>query len=310
MCRSYLFTLWLVTGLIRTSAALEQVHILPPDDVSIVGQDKTERAVYEDTLSDIARRHGLGFNEIVNANPKINAWTPGAGTNVILPNRRILPDTPREGLVLNLPEMRLYYYPKPEKEETPVVITYPVSIGRMDWNTPLGLTTIVSKIKNPTWTPPESIRREHAAEGDILPAVVPAGPDNPLGLFALRLGKAGYLIHGTDKPWGIGMRVTHGCMRLYPEDIEALFNKVPVGTPVRLINQPFKAGWLAGILYLQVFPPLEEDVEKLDAENALINILTKAVAGLPKGSYQINGEAVRQAKTEQKGLLIAVGREL
>ncbi|CAK0759757.1 L,D-transpeptidase ErfK/SrfK [Gammaproteobacteria bacterium] len=284
-------------------------YLLPPDDVSIVGQDEIEQAVYKDTLSDIARRHSLGFNEITKANPDISPWLPGAGTKVVLPKRRILPDTPREGIVLNLPEMRIYYYPKPKDNETPVVITYPVSIGRMDWKTPLGLTSVVAKIKNPTWTPPETIKREHAAEGDILPDVVPAGENNPLGLYALRLGKAGYLIHGTDKPWGIGMRVTHGCMRLYPEDIEVIFQQVSVGTPVRLVNQPFKAGWLAGILYLQVFPPLEEDAERLAEENELTNVLTKAVAGRPKGSYRINGEAILRAKEEQKGLLSEVGRE-
>jgi len=281
-------------------------YILPPEDISVIGQDEVEIATYEDTLSDIARRHSLGFNEIVQANPNVDTWLP-ADKKVILPKRRILPDTPREGIILNLPEMRIYYYPKSKENDVPVVITYPVSIGRVDWKTPLGLTSIVSKVKNPTWTPPETIRREHAAEGDILPDVVPAGENNPLGLYALRLGKAGYLIHGTDKPWGIGMRVTHGCMRLYPEDIEALFNKVPVGTPVRLVNQPFKAAWLAGVLYLQVFPPLEEDEDRLERENELVKLLNKLVEGR---RYKINGNAILRAKTEQSGLLVEVGKEI
>ncbi|CAK0751039.1 putative L,D-transpeptidase YbiS [Gammaproteobacteria bacterium] len=285
-------------------------YVLPPDDVGVVGQIETVQTVYEDTLADIARRYSLGFEEITKANPKVDAWVPGVGTTVVLPKRHILPDTPREGIVLNLPEMRSYFYPKPKKGEPPVVLTYPVSIGRLDWKTPLGLTSVVAKITNPTWTPPETIKREHAAEGDILPDVVPAGPENPLGLYALRLGTTGYLIHGTDKPWGIGMRVTHGCMRLYPEDIELLFKEVPVGTVVRLINQPFKAGWLAGTLYLQVYSPLEEDQETLVEENAVIKLLSKVLEGRPKGSYRMDGEAIRRAVTEQRGVPTPVGIEL
>ncbi|CAK0777922.1 L,D-transpeptidase ErfK/SrfK [Gammaproteobacteria bacterium] len=300
---------YLVMGLIPLALAGAS-YILPPDDVGVVGQVEVERTAYEDTLADVARRHSLGFDEITKANPKVDAWIPGADTSVVLPMRHILPDTPRDGMVLNLPEMRLYYYPKPKKGEPPKVITYPISIGRFDWKTPLGITSVVGKITNPTWTPPETIRKEHAAEGDILPNVVPAGEDNPLGLYALRLGTSGYLIHGTDKPWGIGMRVTHGCIRLYPEDIEILFKEVPVGTTVRMINQPFKVGWLAGTLYLQVFTPLEEDLETLVEENVAIKLLEKAVIGRPKGSYRIDGEAIRRAMAEQRGVPTPVGAEL
>jgi len=305
----FLCAIYLMMGFVPLVSAGTS-YPLPPDDVGLVGKVETEQTVYEDTLADIARRHSLGFDEITKANPKIDAWLPGIDTVVVLPTRHIFPDTPREGIVLNMPEMRLYYYPKPKKGETPKVITYPISIGRFDWKTPLGVTSVVGKITNPTWTPPETIRKEHAAEGDILPDVVPAGVDNPLGLYALRLGTSGYLVHGTDKPWGIGMRVTHGCIRLYPEDIEALFKEVPVGTTVRLVNQPFKIGWLAGVLYLQVFTPLEEDKETLIEENVAIKLLTKAVEGRPKGSYRIDGEAVRRAITEQRGVPTPVGMEL
>jgi lipoprotein-anchoring transpeptidase ErfK/SrfK len=173
------------------------------------------------------------------------------GTRVILPTQHILPDTPREGLVLNLPEMRLYYYPKPSTGKPRTVVTFPVSIGRMDWATPLGLTRVTAKVINPVWYPPASIRAEHEQEGQALPPEVAAGPDNPLGQYALQLGRPGYLIHGTDRPYGIGMRATHGCIRLYPEDIQRLFEEVPVGTPVRIVNQPYKAGWYRGVLYLR-----------------------------------------------------------
>ena len=191
---------------------------------------------------------------------------PGEGTYVRLPLRRILPDTPREGIVVNLPEHRLYYYPVARAGEPRVVITYPVSVGKMDWHTPIGLTKVVAKIKDPPWYPPESVRAEHAQRGDPLPKVIPAGPDNPLGQFAMRLGIPGgaYLIHGTNKPAGVGMQVTHGCMRLYPEDIEALFKMVAVDTPVRIVNQPHKVGIADGRLYVEVHPPL------VDADDSVV----------------------------------------
>ncbi len=215
-------------------------------------------ARYEDTLLDIARRFGMGQIEILLLNPTVDRWLPGQGTRVRLSNYRLLPDAPRQGLVLNLPEYRMYYYPPTKSGKSRLVKTFPNSIGRANWTTPLGLTFIAEKIKNPTWTPPASIRAEHAARGDILPAVWPAGPDNPLGLFAMRLGLPSYLIHGTNKPYGVGMRVSHGCIRMYPEDIEQLFQEIAIGTPVRIVNQPLKVGWFKDSLYIEVHPALAE----------------------------------------------------
>jgi L,D-transpeptidase ErfK/SrfK len=230
-----------------------------PAEGDLVGDYAEVAAAHDDTLSDIARRFGLGYEEVVNANADVDPWLPGAGTVVRLPLRRVLPAAPREGIVVNLPEHRLYYFPPAKNGEPRVVVTYPVSVGKMDWSTPLGLTKIAAKIKDPAWYPPESVRTEHAARGDILPKMVPPGPDNPLGQYAMRLAIPGgsYLIHGTDKPAGVGMQVTHGCMRLYPEDIETLFKMVAVDTPVRLVNQPHKVGWSDGRLYVEVHPPLE-----------------------------------------------------
>jgi L,D-transpeptidase ErfK/SrfK len=230
-----------------------------PADGDLIGAYAEVTAVHADTLIDIARRAGLGYEEVVNANPGVDPWLPGEGTVIRLPLRRVLPDTPHEGIVVNLPEHRLYYYPPAKAGEERVVITYPISIGKMDWATPLGLTHIAAKIKDPPWYPPESVRTEHLAHGDVLPKMVPAGPDNPLGLYAMRLAIPGgaYLIHGTNKPAGVGMQVTHGCMRLYPEDIEDLFRRVAVDTPVRLVNQPHKVGWSGGQLFVEVHPPLE-----------------------------------------------------
>lgn len=241
-----------------------EVYVLPPPDVDLIGEVQVTYAHQEDALIDIARRFSLGFEEIMHANPGVDTWMPGEGTPVVLPTRHILPNAPRDGIVLNLPEMRMYYYPKPAVGEKPVVITYPVSIGRMDWRTPLGQARVVAKQTDPDWRPPASIKAEHAANGDFLPDVVPGGPDNPLGRYAMRLSIPGYLIHSTNKPYGIGMRVTHGCIRMYPEDIERLFPMVSVNTPVYIVNQPIKAGWVAGTLFMESHPPLDE--EKLSQE--------------------------------------------
>ncbi|RMD69799.1 MAG: L,D-transpeptidase [Gammaproteobacteria bacterium] len=234
--------------------ALPALSATYPLEEDVVGEIQTIRARYEDTLPDIARRFDLGYDELVRVNPGVDPWLPGEGTEIVLPTQFVLPRAPREGIVLNLPEMRLYYYPPGGRE----VVTYPVGIGREGWDTPLGKTRIVARVANPSWYPPASIRKEHEAQGDPLPKVVPPGPDNPLGDFALRLGFPGYLIHGTNKPYGIGMRVSHGCIRLYPEDIAELFSRVKVGTPVHIIDQPYKAGWKEGKLYLEAHPPLKE----------------------------------------------------
>lgn len=233
-------------------------YVLPKEH-DMIGEVQRITARHEDTFVKIGRRYGVGYEELKLANPTVDAWLPGEGTEVVVPTRFVLPRAPREGIVVNIAELRLYYFPKDQPEK---VYTYPISIGRMEWGTPLGKTTIVAKAENPSWYPPESIRKEHAERGDILPRVVPPGPDNPLGKHALRLGLPGYLIHGTNRPSGVGMRVTHGCIRMFPEDIEALFKMVPIGTPVRIVNQPFKLGWSEnGALTLEVHPPLEEEAE-------------------------------------------------
>lgn len=208
-----------------------------------------------DTLSDIGRHYGLGFNDITIANADLDPWTPPADQTVLLPLSFVLPDAPRKGIVLNLANMRMFYYPK---NQASTVLTYPVGIGRQGWNTPLGQTQIVAKKANPDWTVPESIHREHQALGDPLPKVIHAGPDNPLGSYAMPLGFNGYLIHGTNKPYGIGMQVSHGCVQLYPEDIEVLFSKVDVGTAVRIVHQPYLAAWQEDMLYLEAHHPLEK----------------------------------------------------
>ncbi len=247
-----------ILSLLLSAPVFAATYDLPSEYFDVIGSVTTVQSKYADTLWDIARRTSIGQDQMQRVNPDIDIWLPGEGTSIVVPTHHVLPRAPREGLVLNLPEMRMYYFPPKKAGQPAQVQTYPIGIGRMDWATPLGSTRITQKTKDPSWTPPESIRREHAAKGDPLPRVVPAGPNNPLGRYAMRLGIPGYLIHSTNKPLGVGMRISHGCIRMLPEDIERLFPQLPVGTPVVIINQPVKAGWYGGKLYLEVHPPLEE----------------------------------------------------
>lgn len=411
---------------------------MPSAGDDLIGALRHTKPRHEDTLIDIARRFSVGQDEMVMANQAVDRWLPKAGTDVLIPQEFILPDAPRSGIVVNIPEMRLYYFPiqarpkpvkkiaaapksarpkpcvaapskeegrkgteikgpkpkpsapapsksgkpsaapsskpqgkatsqvKPQKSPAPTVskttvkpkitcqpapvreepkavvaetdafdpapggevITYPVSMGRMDWRTPLGMTRVINKQKDPSWTPPASIKREHAAKGDPLPDVVPPGPDNPLGKYAMRLGVQGYLIHGTDaaKADGIGMRVTHGCMRMYNEDVAKLFPLVPIGAPVYLVNQPVKLGWKNGLLYMEVSQPLDEDVgiqghdpdenvtkAQLDAEDEqrarfLFRVANKAIEKLrEKGDVTVSLDKVRKAVHRPTGIPVVIG---
>jgi len=284
------------------AAAGANEYTLPYPGDSVVGEVKIVSARASDTLPDIARRYKVGYEEIRLANPGVDTWLPGEGTEVAVPVQFVLPDAPHEGIVVNVPEMRLYYFPKTRPGEPQRVFTYPVSVGRGSWETPLVLTKVVRKDKNPAWRPPASIRAEHAANGDPLPKLVPPGPGNPLGDYALRLGVSGYLIHGTNKPYGIGMRVTHGCLRLYPEDINALFHMVSVGIPVRIVNQPVKVGWLDGRLYLEVHPPFgESGSDKPVNLTPLVNAVIEAT-GRPPSKGLIDWDAVYAAARRTTGI--------
>ena len=226
----------------------------------MIGQLAALETVEGDTLPDIARHYGLGFQQIKDANPALDEWLPPPGTRVALPTRFILPDAPRRGIVVNLAAMRLFYFPadRPSWE----VETYPVGIGREGWSTPTGEMKIVDKEAFPVWHVPASVREEHERKGDPLPASVPAGPDNPLGDYAFYLSKPSYLMHGTNKPYGVGLRASHGCLRLYPEDISALFRDVAVKTPLRVVNQPYLVGHAQGVVYLEAHRPFDELNEK------------------------------------------------
>jgi L,D-transpeptidase ErfK/SrfK len=245
--------------------------VLESESQSVVGAPQIVYASEENTLSDLAREYGLGYDEIVAANPDVDPWLPGDRTPVLLPTQYVIPDVPREGIVLNIASKRLFYFPDVMDGQPQTVMTYPIGIGRVGWETPLGETVVVSKATDPKWYVPASVRREHADMGNPLPSVVPPGPDNPLGAYVLKLEMPGYLIHGTNQPYGVGMRVSHGCVRLYPENIELLFSMVETGVPVRIINEPFLLGRRNGELYFEAHQPLEDDeVDPADRLDVLL----------------------------------------
>lgn len=302
-------TILLFYALTASGSVCADTYIQPPDDTDVIGGLQYVRAHENETLLDIARNNDVGQNEIIIANPHVDRWLPKDNPVITLPKRYILPDAKRTGLVLNLPEMRLYYFHKSEYTKIPQVITHPVSVGRMDWETPLGTTKIITKQKDPSWRPPQSLKNEAIAEGEEpLPDVVLPGPDNPLGRYAMRLGIPGYLLHSTNKPYGVGMRVTHGCLRMYPEDIEQLFDDVPVGTPVQIVNQPVKLGWLSGTLYIEIHPVLEESRNNADIDlQTVLNLVNEYTADRP---FKLNGSAVRMAVEKQDGIPVAISRQV
>lgn len=278
---------------------------LPPPSESVVGIVKPVAAQYADTLLDLARKFDVGYEEIRLANPGVDTWLPGEGTRVVIPTRFVLPAAPREGIVINLAEFRLYFYPRPGRGESPVVITFPIGIGREGWRTPQASTRVASKQARPTWVPPASIRAEHAASGIPLPVAVPPGPDNPLGEYVLRLALPSYSIHGTNRPHGVGMEVSHGCIRLYPEDIATLFPLASVGTPVRIIDQPVKAGWRGEVLFVEAHPRSIVDQRPTPAN------LTQVVRSIVRGTSDtraIDWIRVRNAVASMRGIPVAVSR--
>jgi L,D-transpeptidase YcfS len=214
------------------------------------------------SLEEIAKKYNVGFLALMQANPGVDPWVPRPGSILTIPRQALLPDEPRKGIVINLAELRLYYYP-PGKNE---VVIYPIGIGQLDGNTvtPTMKTVVSQKRANPTWTPTANIRARYKAKGIELPAVVPAGPDNPMGHHAIRLAAYGgvYLLHGTNADFGIGMRVSSGCIRLRDNDIKWLFNTLPVGTPVNIINTPIKTSLEPdGRHLVEVHQPLSKRLE-------------------------------------------------
>ena len=271
---------------------------------SVVGEPQLVKVAGDNTLSDLARAYGLGYDEIIAANPGVDPWLPGEGTDVLLPTQYILPAGVTDGVVLNVASKRLFWFPPVGAAEPLVVYTFPIGIGRVGWETPVGTTTVVAKAKDPNWYVPWSVRQEHAAMGDPLPSVVPPGPDNPLGGYVLKLDMPGYLIHGTNQPYGVGMRVSHGCVRLYPENIEYLFPEVAHGTRVTIVNEPYLLGERDGELFFEAHTPLEDD--NVDPDERLTGTLDQFSSAYKVQLPRAAQAHIRTVATEGRGVAVRV----
>lgn len=273
-----------------TPLAWASNYLLPSNGDNIVGVLQFQRISDGETLLDIARRYNVGYNEIVAANPEINPWVPDSRKRVIIPTQFILPPKPWEGVVINLPEMRLYYFPPLTQFSDRRVITMPLSIGKINWSTPTGNFYIKEKIEHPSWTVPESLVTEHGLEHYGNRRIIPPLDDeNPLGAYAILLNEAGYLIHGTNRPYSIGRRVSHGCLRLYPEDIELLFDYIDRKMPVRIINQPYKVGVRNNTIYVETHKLLDEDVNRRGINiTPVVSDIVRHIPGLnvPKDTWR------------------------
>jgi L,D-transpeptidase ErfK/SrfK len=286
------------------------LHIHPEDKIErndffvakeddVIGRLAVIKLEKGDTLPDIVRHFSLGINTVSAANPGTDIWVPEAGERILLPLSFILPDTPRKGIVINLAAMRLFYFKKAGK--LLAVSTYPVGIGTTERPTPMGQMYVKRKKIRPTWYVPASIAEDHREKGDPLPAKVPPGPLNPLGEYALYLSNSGYLVHGTNKPASIGLRATNGCIRLYPEDIERLFENAPVKTPVSIVNQPYLVGQRDGIIYIEAHKPFEESgIAELKRTYAKLRNIEK------KSGHALDWKKVGKVMGEARGFPVPV----
>ncbi len=251
-------TLPITLSLAMSVPILAATFDMPPAGTTLVGQIHKVTPGEDNTLLDIARHYDLGYHEITWANPSVDPWVPDADTPIIIPTQFILPPPPWQGIVVNIPQRRLYYFFS-DSEGVDKVMTLPISIAREGWSTPLGHTTVIAKYRDPAWFVPKSIREEQMREGEIdFPTYFPPGPDNPMGMLAIKIGFDGIFIHGTNRPWGVGMRTSHGCLHLYPEDALTLFPLMKPGIPVRVINNPFMVGVEAGRLLVTHYPTVAE----------------------------------------------------
>ncbi len=301
---------WVVAGTVLIGAmapAYAEVEPAAPEQSSLaypemVGYTRFHTIEAEDTLVDLARQNNLGFTELVAANPGVDPWVPPKGRTIMLPTGHLLPNAPRTGVVLNLVGQRLYYFPPGGGR----VESYPIGTGREAWDTPLGNTKVVRKKRNPAWHVPKSIREEQPE----LPWVVAPGPNNPLGRFAMYLGWPGYLVHGTNNPWGVGRRVSHGCIRMYPEDISRLFPRIPVGTPVTVVSQEVKMARLGGRLLLEIHPSPSQ-TDEIEAKGMFTasdvpELAYRVVSAAGEDVDRIDWEIVRRAARERLGVPVNI----
>ncbi|PAV25520.1 L,D-transpeptidase ErfK/SrfK [Tamilnaduibacter salinus] len=270
----------------------------------LAGSTRTLTTEYEDTFADIGDSHSLGFMELVQANPGVDPWLPGDGTRITLPTRYVLPDSPRQGIVINLAEFRLYYFTEQG------VRTFPVGVGKSQTPSPLTETQVTMNLESPAWYPPASIRAEYRRDGTPLPRMVPPGPDNPLGPFAMKLAADGYLIHGTNKQFGVGMPVSHGCIRMYNDDIASIIYDVSKGTPVRFIDQPVKVGISQGKVWLEVHRS-GESLGASEKDRLWRSVMTEMDKLLGKHpDIEFRRAAVELAIDQAEGVPVMVGEQV
>jgi L,D-transpeptidase ErfK/SrfK len=274
-------------------------------DKPYIGDMIEHKAAYEDTFVHLARKYGLGYVEMRAANPEVDPWVPGAGARLTLPTRHILPDAPKNGIVINLPEMRLYAFVNGDNAPE----TFPIGVGREGLDTPTGTTKVVRKKDGPTWRPTLRMRKEDPS----LPQSIPPGPENPLGTHALYLGWPTYALHGTNRPFGIGRRISSGCIRLYPENITELYNMIPVGTKVTVVNQPLKFAWIDDYLYLEAHPTMKQAIEMEETGRIEFHTMTKAeekkiIRAAGDFASRLRWPAIRTILKERRGYPVAIAR--
>jgi L,D-transpeptidase ErfK/SrfK len=302
---AFKLAIWIITTLsvLHSPVVNALAFTLPSNGDNVVGDVQETIVEPGDDLHSIARRYDVGYYELVEANPTVDPDNVKSWITLTVPTRFILPDTAHTGIVVSLVELRLYYYPP---EQPNLVITYPIGIGRQGWQTPVGETKVIGKKQNPTWVVPPSIMEDSIKNGTPLPSSqVPPGPDNPLGAYALRLALPSYLIHGTNHPEAIGTRSTAGCIRVYPEDIQKLFERVSVGTVVHLVDSPYKVGWSDGKLYLEAHLPLQEQQEKLNKDSTILNNYVTQEA--KKHKIQVDWSKVREVAKTDDGIPHEIG---
>lgn len=273
-------------------------------DDDVVGELSVMKTVYEDTFAGIGNQHSLGYLELVKANPGIDPWLPGEGTQITLPQRYVLPDVERQGIVINLAEYRLYYFHDGQ------VSVYPVGVGTDDNPSPLTDARVTMRLESPAWYPPATVRAEYEARNEYLPRVFPPGPDNPLGSHALLLSEKGYLIHGTNKQFGVGMQVSHGCFRMYNEDIERFIYEVEKGTSVQVVNQPVKIGMKGKEVWLEVHRPHEEYDQ--NSRNRLWRVVSERLEEFrqQRPGLEIQRRAIELALDQADGIPRMIGERL
>lgn len=301
----YLLALWC---LIWPASDWGATFLLPTDGSNMVGRIHVITPDPSNTMLDIARHYDLGYNEITAANPGVSIWLPGAGNRIVVPTEFILPPRPWTGIVINIAQRRLYYFPQPKGNVPATVVTFPTGISRPGWSTPLGKTRIIAKFKDPSWIVPKDIVEEHRSQGNAnFPDYFPPGPNNPMGMLALETGFSEIFIHGTNRPWGVGMRVSHGCVHLYPENAAALFSAVPVGTEVSIISQPFLVGTRNGVLYLSAAKPVAEYPGSRmspanQAAQVVVDYLTRQTGSLP----DIDWDRIRKVADSESVLPVPI----